>query len=156
MERAEQAGRADDVERVGRVNATEDVEDTAEDREDRSVTPDPALADLSPSTEAAVIAPESVYADPAAGVGPASAGETGAWRDIRPGMEVVGSDGESVGLVKEVRTADFLLDRVMRRDLYVPYSAVERVLTDVVPERVVLTIRGADVAVVDWESPPLT
>jgi hypothetical protein len=127
-----------------------------QDRHDRSVTQDPVLADLSPSTEAAVVAPESVFADPAAGVGPASAGETGGWRDVRPGMEVVGSDGESVGLVKEVRAADFLLDRVMRRDLYVPYSAVARVITDVVPERVVLTVRGAEVAVMDWESPPLT
>jgi hypothetical protein len=153
MERGEQADRAANVERGAPVERSED---TAQDRQDRSVTPDPALADLSTSTEAAVVAPESVYADPAAGVGPASAGETGGRDVVRSGMEVVGSDGESVGLVKEVRAQDFLLDRVMRRDLYVPFSAVDRVITDVVPERVVLTIRGADVAVMDWESPPLT
>jgi hypothetical protein len=97
-----------------------------------------------------------VFADPAAGVGPESAGDTGGRAEVRVGMEVVGFDGESVGLVKEVRANDFLLDRVMRRDLYVPLSAVERVVLDVVPEQVVLNVRGADVAVADWESPPLT
>jgi len=159
MERGQLARPTEGVEPEGAVDPTEGDDhsaDVVQDREDRSVTPDLALADLSPFTEAAVVAPESVFADPAAGVGPASMGETGERHDVRPGMEVVGSDGESVGLVKEVRAEDFLLDRVMRRDLYVPFSAVDRVITDVVPDRVVLTIRGADVAVMDWESPPLT
>ena len=117
VDRAARVEGADDVAQVepgAPAGAGASVEDRAQDRQDRSVTPDPALADLSPSTEVAVVAPESVYADPAAGIGPASTGETGGWRDVRPGMEVVGSDGESVGLVKEVRTGDFLLDRVMR------------------------------------------
>ena len=98
---------------------------------------------------------DAVFADPAAGVGPVGGAEVGGRADVRPGMEVVGVDGESVGLVKAVRENDFLLDRVMRRDVYVPLSAVERVVLDVAPERVVLNLRGADVAVMDWESPPL-
>jgi hypothetical protein len=43
---------------------------------------------------------------------------------IKVGMEVTSIDGESVGKVKEVRANDFLLDRPLARDLYVPYSSV--------------------------------
>ena len=100
--------------------------------------------------------PGAIFADPAAGIGPLGGADEGSRADVHAGMEVVGFDGESVGLVKAVRERDFLLDRVMRRDVYVPMSAVERVILDVVPERVVLNVRGADVAVMDWESPPLT
>jgi hypothetical protein len=44
--------------------------------------------------------------------------------EIEVGMEVVGFDGQNVGQVKEVRGEDFLLNRPMARDLYVPYKAV--------------------------------
>ena len=100
-------------------------------------------------------AEDAVFADPAAGLGPVGGAQVGGRADVRVGMEVVGFDGESVGLVKEVRANDFLLDRVMRRDVYVPLSAVEKVVLDVTPEQVVLNVRGADVAVTDWASPPL-
>jgi hypothetical protein len=43
---------------------------------------------------------------------------------IHVGMDVMSIDGEPVGKVKEVRAEDFLLDRPMARDLYVPYSFV--------------------------------
>src|SRR5207244_13557774 len=43
---------------------------------------------------------------------------------IQVGMEVMSIDGEPVGKVKEVRANDFLLDRPLARDLYVPYSSV--------------------------------
>ena len=43
---------------------------------------------------------------------------------IQVGMEVMSIDGHPVGRVKEVRAADFLLDRPLARDLYIPYSFV--------------------------------
>jgi len=43
---------------------------------------------------------------------------------IYVGMEVMSIDGHSLGKVKEVRANDFLLDRPLARDLYVPYSFV--------------------------------
>jgi hypothetical protein len=46
---------------------------------------------------------------------------------IEVGLEVLGSDGQSVGKVKTVRQTDFVLDRPMARDLYVPFSAVRSV-----------------------------
>jgi hypothetical protein len=74
---------------------------------------------------------------------------------VTPGMEVVGADGESVGLVKAVAEGHFLLDRVMRRDLYVPLDMVQGIDDTSAPERVVLKIPAAEVAVMDWESPPV-
>ncbi len=43
---------------------------------------------------------------------------------VHVGMEVMSIDGHSVGKVKEVRAEDFLLDRPLARDLYVPFSFV--------------------------------
>jgi hypothetical protein len=43
---------------------------------------------------------------------------------IHVGMDVMSIDGHPVGKVKEVRAEDFLLDRPLARDLYVPYSFV--------------------------------
>src|SRR5579859_1354145 len=43
---------------------------------------------------------------------------------IHDGMEVVGIDGESVGKVKEVREHEFLVDRPLARDLWVPFASV--------------------------------
>src|SRR5437588_12336820 len=40
------------------------------------------------------------------------------------GMDVMSIDGHPVGKVKQVRTEDFLLDRPLARDLYVPFSFV--------------------------------
>ena len=41
-----------------------------------------------------------------------------------PDMEVVGSDGERLGSVKEVRASDFLVNRRLKRDVYVPNEAI--------------------------------
>jgi|SRR5579859_3280409 len=43
---------------------------------------------------------------------------------IHVGMEVMSVNGHPVGKVKEVRAEDFLLDRPLARDLYVPYRFV--------------------------------
>src|ERR1700737_2484659 len=43
---------------------------------------------------------------------------------IHVGMEVMSIDGHAVGKVKEVRAEDFLLDRPLARDLYVPFAFV--------------------------------
>lgn len=43
---------------------------------------------------------------------------------IQVGMPVNSLDGEAVGHVKEVREGEFLLDRPLARDLWVPFSAV--------------------------------
>ena len=40
------------------------------------------------------------------------------------GMDVMSIDGHPLGKVKQVRTEDFLLDRPLARDLYVPFSFV--------------------------------
>jgi len=42
---------------------------------------------------------------------------------IKEGVEVVGSQGKSVGTVKQVRSNDFLVDRPVARDIFVPFSA---------------------------------
>src|SRR4030088_2741968 len=43
---------------------------------------------------------------------------------IHPGMDVVAIDGEHIGKVKEVREGEFLIDRPLARDLWVPFSSV--------------------------------
>ena|SRR5947208_934985 len=43
---------------------------------------------------------------------------------IQVGMDVMSVNGRHVGKVKEVRAEDFLLDRPLARDLYVPYTSV--------------------------------
>jgi hypothetical protein len=43
---------------------------------------------------------------------------------IHPGMAVVGIDGETIGTVKEVQEAEFLVDRPLARDLWVPFASV--------------------------------
>jgi hypothetical protein len=64
---------------------------------------------------------------------------------------VVGSDGEAVGQVKEVRENDFLVDRRMQRDIYVPFEAVQAV-TDY---SIVLTIPADKVGDMDWPQRPI-
>jgi len=67
------------------------------------------------------------------------------------GMDVVSPAGESIGTVKEVRTHDFLLDRSMRRDVYVPFSAIR----EVGGRTVVLSVAGSDVDDQGWGAAPL-
>ena len=74
----------------------------------------------------------------------------GRWQ-LEMRMEVTGSDAVTLGRVKEVRDSDFLLDRAMQRDIYVPFAAVQEV-TD---GRVVLTIPARQVTTMGWPRSPL-
>jgi hypothetical protein len=70
---------------------------------------------------------------------------------IVEGMDVVGPAGDEIGQVKERRTHVFVLDRSMRRDIYVPYSAVQ----EVGGRTVVLSVRGDEIGDQGWETTPL-
>ncbi|HKC72902.1 MAG TPA: DUF892 family protein [Chloroflexota bacterium] len=70
---------------------------------------------------------------------------------IRQGMAVVGSDAGQVGKVKEVRDADFLVDRRGRRDIYVPFDAIQETTGD----RIMLNLPADRVEDMAWEKPPL-
>lgn len=78
-------------------------------------------------------------------------------RHIRVGMEVVGLDGEIVGTVKDIRESDFLVDRLLARDVYVPIEAVRAIVdataSDSIHPRVILTIRAASVGDQRWPRP---
>jgi hypothetical protein len=78
---------------------------------------------------------------------------------IKVGMPVVGVDGKPIGKVKEVRMADFLVDRPLAHDVYVPFSFVlatenewERIRGGprIGPPEVVLTVDAAHVDAQDW------
>ena len=43
---------------------------------------------------------------------------------IHPGMDVVSIDGERIGKVKEVGDTEFLVDRPLAHDLWVPFASV--------------------------------
>jgi hypothetical protein len=46
---------------------------------------------------------------------------------LQEGMEVLGSNGQSLGQVKEVGSTEFLVDRRMRPDIHLPLDLVESV-----------------------------
>jgi len=69
---------------------------------------------------------------------------------LAEGMTVVGPVGEEIGRIKEVRKIDFLLDMKMRRDLYVPFSALSEV-----GGTVVLNVRAEEIGDQGWEPAPL-
>ena len=77
------------------------------------------------------------------------------WRDqggrseFRAGMEVVDADGKPVGEVKEVRSSDFLLNRPMGRDIYVPFADCD--VTD--DGKVQLNIRSDQIEQQGWLMP---
>jgi ferritin-like metal-binding protein YciE len=70
---------------------------------------------------------------------------------IRQGMAVVGSDASQVGQVKEVRSADFLVDRPRQRDVYVPFDAMQ----ETTGARIMLNVPADRVDDMAWEKPPL-
>ena len=57
------------------------------------------------------------------------------------GAEVVGSDGERLGDLKEVGDADFLVGRTLRRDLRMPVSRVREVTSE---NKIVLDLPSAE------------
>lgn len=77
-----------------------------------------------------------------------SAGTTGTFgRDqVRETMDVIGSDGNDIGRVKEVREHDFLVDRPLQRDLYIPYSAIQSIHG----ERIMLNVPAGQVDAMGW------
>jgi hypothetical protein len=70
---------------------------------------------------------------------------------VQEEMEVVGSDMDKVGSVKEVRANDFLVNRHMKRDVYVPYTAIR----DVSGNQVVLNIPASQVDSMGWPNPSI-
>ncbi|MGN6755525.1 MAG: DUF2382 domain-containing protein [Thermomicrobiales bacterium] len=70
---------------------------------------------------------------------------------VQMGLDVIGADNAMVGRVKEVRANDFLVDRSMQRDIYVPFTAVQ----DVNQSGVMLTVASNEVDDQDWEKPSL-
>jgi hypothetical protein len=70
---------------------------------------------------------------------------------VREGMQVVGKDEGNIGEVKEVRQNDFLVDRPMARDVYVPFKACEHVTEN----RIRLNIHSDDVNDQGWPNPEL-
>jgi hypothetical protein len=69
----------------------------------------------------------------------------------REGMAVLGADGVRVGRLKQIRLADVLVDRALRRDVYVPFEAI----ADVTSEGIVLTIPADQVDTIHWSRPSL-
>jgi len=76
---------------------------------------------------------------------------------LKVGMEVVGTDGELAGTVKEVHTSDFHLARPWARDVLVPLAAIQAIVdasgTHAGNPRVLLTIRADSIGAQDWPHP---
>ena len=94
---------------------------------------------LEPSREAVALAAERLRA---------AFGAEGAVDvpSVSEGMEVVTLDEELLGKVKEQRPTDFLLDRSMKRDVFVPLGSVDGVEGD----RVRLAVTSAQMDDLDW------
>ncbi len=81
---------------------------------------------------------------------PASGGTTTAYgSQLRESMVVLGADNERIGVIKEVRTNDFLVNRRLARDVYVPFSAIRSVTS----EGVMVTVNAGDVNDQGWPNP---
>jgi hypothetical protein len=65
---------------------------------------------------------------------------------VSVGMEVFGAETERVGQVKEMRASDFLVERPLQRDVYVPFAAIR----DVTGNQVVLTVTSDHVDALKW------
>ena len=81
----------------------------------------------------------------------AAAGATSVRTQLRPSLPVFSLDGEEIGRVKEIRTDDFLVDRPMKRDIYVPFDQVRETRTD----RVTLLQPKDRIDDMRWENPPI-
>ncbi|MCC6180160.1 MAG: BON domain-containing protein [Chloroflexi bacterium] len=71
--------------------------------------------------------------------------------EIHRRMDVVGSDGDQIGVVKDVRDGDFLIDRPAARDVYAPFGVVDAVIGN----RIILTIPADQVDNMNWPNPAL-
>ncbi len=66
---------------------------------------------------------------------------------VRAGMVAVGSDGGIIGTVREVRGEDFLVERTLARDVYVPLGAVRAIMENLVE----LDVPADEVEGMHWE-----
>ncbi len=82
------------------------------------------------------------------GSGPSPEQQAG---QVQSGMTVYGTNGNEIGMVKEVRPNDFLVSRSLHRDIYVPFNAVQNVSND----QVYLNIPSDQVDDMNWPSPPM-
>jgi preprotein translocase subunit YajC len=64
-------------------------------------------------------------------------------------MNVVGSMGGIIGTIRQVRADDFLVERSLARDVYVPFDAVRAVVEDLVE----LDVPSDQVDGMHWASP---
>jgi hypothetical protein len=65
------------------------------------------------------------------------------------GMQVVSADGQPIGTLKELRDADMLVDRRLRRDIYVPLSAISELSGQTVTLNVAADVIGDQ----HWDMP---
>lgn len=100
-------------------------------------TPPPQSRTATPSPAATRTAPVRAAVNPA---------------DLRVGMEVFGSNGGRIGIVKEVRAADIWVDRTWQRDLFVPLTAIQAVNGT----RIVLDILSGHADSQGWARPFIT
>ncbi len=70
---------------------------------------------------------------------------------VRSGMTVYGTNGNEIGMVKDIRSNDFLVSRSLHRDIYVPLNAVQSVSND----QVYLNIPSDQVDDMNWPNPPM-
>lgn len=70
---------------------------------------------------------------------------------VTEGMDVAGADGVVVGQVKGANPSALLVDRALRRDVYVPFEAIDAVRDN----RIILTIPAAGVDHMHWPHPDL-
>jgi ferritin-like metal-binding protein YciE len=86
---------------------------------------------------------------------PMSSASTGAAMNTRSqlqlGMEVVGQDMGNIGSIKDMRDGDFLVNRKMKRDVYVPFNAVQNIDNG----RAILNIPTNQVDNMGWQNPPI-
>jgi hypothetical protein len=68
-------------------------------------------------------------------------------------MSVISSEGNDAGIIKETRTNDFLLDRPLAPDIYLPYDTIQNVAVDIVT----LNISDGQIDDLGWaDDPPAT
>jgi hypothetical protein len=80
---------------------------------------------------------------------------------IKPGIEVVGIDGERIGKVKEVKDGEFLVDRPLAHDVWVPFTSVVEAgerggsfrRGPRLEDAVVLSVMASDVDAQGWRHP---
>jgi len=75
----------------------------------------------------------------------------GVVEQLRPGMEVRGSDTNRIGWIKTVRGRDAHVSRQLARDLYIPLDAFQAVVQDCA----YLAVPQSEVDAQDWPGPPI-